>query len=50
MIDSLFKFNNAFITKVGKCLGVYFSIRKMETIKIFSDEEEYICYGTNDDL
>ena len=33
MIKPSLNFNNAFITQVGKCLGVYFSIRTMKTIK-----------------
>ena len=35
MIDPSFKFNNAFITQGEKCLGYYFSIRVMKTIKMF---------------
>ena len=35
MIKTSLNFNNVFITQVGKCLGDYFSIRKMKTIKKF---------------
>ena len=33
MIEPSLYFNNIFKTKVEKCLGCYFSIRKMKTIK-----------------
>ena len=33
MINPSPKFNNEFRTQVEKCLGVYFYIRKMKTIK-----------------
>ena len=33
MINTSLKFNNAFRTQVGKCMGDSYSIRKMKTIK-----------------
>ena len=35
MINPSLKFNNAFRTQVKKCLGGYFSIKTMKTIKNF---------------
>ena len=46
IINPSLHINRIFREQVVKCLGCYFSINKMKTIK-FSDEEEYFCYGTN---
>ena len=35
MINPSLKFNNSFITQVEKCLGCYFPIKAMKTIKHF---------------
>ena len=47
MINPSLHINKMFKTRVEKCLGSYFSIEIMQTIKHFSEKEEYICYGTN---
>ena len=49
MINPYLHFNKVFREQVQKCLGWSFYINTTKTTKKY-DEEEYICYGTNNSL